>query len=196
MNRDALLKVQAAEQQRVANLKDRILCCTVAGCLAGGAGAVRSALEHEVARQGRTAHVEICGTGCMGLCSDGPLVRSSAADAIYTNVTPADAPAIVDGIGVRAVKPDHPFFAGQRRIILANSGRADPERVEDYIAAGGYQSLLRAVTGNDSRRDCVGCAPERVARPRRCGLFDGPQMGACGASAFAAEVRGLQRRRR
>ena len=97
MNRETLLQVQQIERQRVALLKDRILCCTVAGCLAGGAGAVRSALEGEVAKQGRTGEIEVCGTGCMGLCSEGPLVRSSASDAIYTNVNPADAPAIVNG---------------------------------------------------------------------------------------------------
>jgi len=146
MNRETLLHVQQAEQQRVALLKDRILCCTVAGCLAGGAGAVRDALDREVAGQGRTSEIEVCGTGCMGLCSEGPLVRSSAADAIYSNVTSADAPAIVNGDRVPTIGPDHPFFAGQRRIILANSGRTDPERIADYIGTGGYQSLLRAVT--------------------------------------------------
>ena len=146
MTPDALLLAQEAELQRQAQFKNRILCCTVAGCLAGGAGAVRKALEHEVRQQGRTGEVEICGSGCMGLCSEGPLVRSSAADAIYTNVTPADAPSIVSGDPIRAVTQDHPFFAGQRRIILANSGHIDPERIANYIATGGYQSLLRAVT--------------------------------------------------
>src|SRR5271166_7182288 len=105
MNRETLFHVQQAEQQRVALLKDRILCCTVAGCLAGGAGAVRDALEREVAGQGRTSEIEVCGTGCMGLCSEGPLVRSSAADAIYSNVTSADAPAIVNGDRVPTIGP-------------------------------------------------------------------------------------------
>jgi bidirectional [NiFe] hydrogenase diaphorase subunit len=162
MNRETLFQVQQAERQRVAQFKDRILCCTVAGCLAGGAGAVRDTFEREVARQGRTAEIEICGTGCMGLCSEGPLVRSSAADAIYTNVTSADVPAIVNGDRVPAITPDHPFFAGQRRIILANSGQTDPERISDYIGTGGYQSLLRAVTE---------MTPEQIiAAVRRSGL--------------------------
>ena len=58
--------------------------------------------------------------------------------------------------------PDHPFFAGQRRIILANSGHTDPERITDYIADGGYRALLRAVTE---------MTPEQiVAEVRRSGL--------------------------
>ena len=92
----------------------------------------------------------------------GPLVRSSAADAIYTNVTPADAPAIVNRDRIPAIQADHPFFAGQRRIILANSGRTDPERISDYIGAGGYRSLLHAVTE---------MTPEEIiAAVRRSGL--------------------------
>ncbi|HEY2106297.1 MAG TPA: NADH-quinone oxidoreductase subunit L, partial [Candidatus Binataceae bacterium] len=146
MTSEALLQVQHNERERAGRLKDRLLCCTVAGCLAGGAGAVRTALEQEVQRQGRGAEIEVSGTGCMGLCSRGPLVRSAASDSIHTDVTPGDAKAIVDGSRSGALTADHPFYAGQRRIILANSGHCDPERIADYIAAGGYQSLLRAVT--------------------------------------------------
>ena len=86
----------------------------------------------------------------MGLCSLGPIVRGAAADVIYTEVRPEEASALVGGdqkqFGGRMIRPDHAFFAGQTRIILANSGRADPERIVDYIAWGGYQSLLRVAT--------------------------------------------------
>ena len=151
MTAETLTEIQQTEQQRQAGLQNRILCCTVAGCLSGGAEAVRKALRLEVARQGlagtdSASGVEVCGTGCMGLCSEGPLVRDAGADTVYTHVTPADAPAIVSGQFNRGIKPSHPFYAGQRRLILANSGKADPERIADYIATGGYRSLLRAVT--------------------------------------------------
>ena len=162
MTPEALLVIRETEQQRLGKLSNRILCCTVAGCLSGGAGEVRTALEREVERQGRTGEIEVCGTGCMGLCSEGPLVRTSATDVVHTRVTPADAPAIVYGGAVNSVAADHPFFAGQRRIILGNSGHTDPERITDYIARGGYQSLLRAATA---------MTPEEiVAEVRRSGL--------------------------
>ena len=38
-----------------------------------------------------------------------------------------------------------PFFSRQLKIVLANSGRVDPERLADYIAVGGYQSLAKAL---------------------------------------------------
>ena len=44
---------------------------------------------------------------------------------------------------------NHPFFKKQLSIVLANSGEIDPERIEAYIAADGYQALhhvLREMT--------------------------------------------------
>jgi bidirectional [NiFe] hydrogenase diaphorase subunit len=150
MTAGVLAQTREAELERQHGLKDRILCCSVAGCLSAGAQDVRQALQAEVQAQGKTGEIEVCGTGCMGLCCRGPLVRSSAADAVYSEVKPADAPALIRGdrnaFQNQVIAPDHPFYAGQRRIILANSGHADPERIADYIARGGYQSLLRAAT--------------------------------------------------
>jgi bidirectional [NiFe] hydrogenase diaphorase subunit len=150
MNTEALQAIKQTEQDRQAGLKERILCCTVAGCLSGGARAVRASIQEEIERQGRAEEVEVCGTGCMGLCCEGPLVRSSAADAVLTHASSSDAAALVagdwSGLKERSLAPDHPFYAGQKRIILANSGHRDPEQIADYVAGGGYDSLLRAVT--------------------------------------------------
>ena len=153
MTAETLLQVQKAEQERQHGLKDRILCCTVAGCKSAGGDAVRAALQAQVDAQkaeGKAADVEVCGTGCMGLCRRGPLVRSASEDRIYTEVRPEDARALIQHdhkhFQARILKPDDPFFAGQRRIVLANSGHADPESITDYIERGGYQALLSAVT--------------------------------------------------
>ena len=166
MNSESLHTIAAAERDRQAKFKDRIMCCTVAGCLSAGGAAVRAAIEHEVEAAGKTGEIEVRGTGCMGLCCRGPLVRSSASDTIYVELTPNDAPALVRGergsLESRAMKPDHPFYAGQRRMILGNSGHADPERIEEYIARGGYRSLLRAVTELESE--------EIVAEVKESGL--------------------------
>src|SRR5450759_5101743 len=148
MTADALNRTRQAEQERQQRLKDRLLCCTVAGCESCGAQEVRAAVQDQIRIQGKTSQIEVCGTGCMGLCCEGPLVRSSAADIVYTGATPADAAALVSGdrsrFEGRISQPDHPFFAGQRRIILTNSGKADPECLAEYVSTGGYQSLLRA----------------------------------------------------
>jgi bidirectional [NiFe] hydrogenase diaphorase subunit len=42
---------------------------------------------------------------------------------------------------VQSGDPKSPFFTEQFSIVLANSGIVDPERIESYIAAEGYQAL-------------------------------------------------------
>jgi len=85
---------QAEEQQRQSRLENRIYCCTAAGCISCGAESVKKAIEDQVKSTNREGKIEICGTGCMGLCSRGPLVRSEADDALYGEVTPLDAAAL------------------------------------------------------------------------------------------------------
>ena len=61
--------------------------------------------------------------------------------------------------------------------MLENSGVVDPERIESYIAADGYQALhdvLHEMTpGGGGRRD----RQERPARARRRGLSHRPEVG-------------------
>ena len=46
----------------------------------------------------------------------------------------------------RAARPTSRSFTRQKKIVLENCGKIDPERIEDYIAAGGYQALVKALT--------------------------------------------------
>jgi bidirectional [NiFe] hydrogenase diaphorase subunit len=153
MTNEELNDIQAEEQQRQAALKNRIYCCTAAGCVSCGSDHVKKAIADQIKTQGLEGQVEVCGTGCMGLCSRGPLVRLSADNAIYADVTAEDAAALVGGrpedkekISAKKLDSAAPFFIKQTKIVLANSGYVDPERLTDYIAQGGYQALAKAVT--------------------------------------------------
>ncbi len=42
------------------------------------------------------------------------------------------------------------FFRRQKKIVLRNCGMIDPQQIEDYIAADGYQALAKAVTQNNA----------------------------------------------
>jgi NADH-quinone oxidoreductase subunit F len=46
-----------------------------------------------------------------------------------------------------------PFFKGQKKIVLRNSGLINPEDIEEYIAVGGYQSLYKVLI--DGRPESV-----------------------------------------
>ncbi len=140
------------ELDRQKTFRERLHCCTAAGCQSCGGDAVKAGLKQRVKDAGLEAQVEVVGTGCMGLCSKGPLVKRESDDALFLEVKPDDAQALVEAspsLSLESRRVDmktHPFFAGQLRIVLANAGKVDPERVESYLAAGGYSALAQALT--------------------------------------------------
>jgi bidirectional [NiFe] hydrogenase diaphorase subunit len=153
MTVDELDQKQSEELERQRKLKNRLYCCTAAGCISSGADGIRQALTEEVKKADLEGKVEVCGTGCMGLCSRGPLVRSARDGELYGNVEPSDAALLVSGadsgrdrLAALRIDTSSNFFAAQEKIVLANSGVVDPEKLSDYIAAGGYQALSQALT--------------------------------------------------
>jgi len=147
-----------AQKEREAQgvYRRHVLCCGSTACLSGGAQATREAIESVVAEQGLTQDVRVVATGCMGLCSRGPLVKVRTRgedDVLYADVD-ADAGRTIAERHVAGGEPvaagqlslEHPFFARQVRVVLENMGETDPNRIEDYIARGGYLALQTAVT--------------------------------------------------
>lgn len=147
---DDLPRVAAEEQAAATRHEHTIHVCMAAGCLSQHSDQVKQRLEQQLQASGRE-HCCVKGVGCMGLCSAGPLVSVRPAGTLYRAVTPNDAPAIIEKLGdapvERLVCPtDRPFFTQQTKIVLANSGEIDPERLEEYLASGGYQQLSHVLT--------------------------------------------------
>jgi bidirectional [NiFe] hydrogenase diaphorase subunit len=155
MNRAELQSLAEREQETQRHYRCRILCCASTPCLASGAQPVIDALTSEVKEKGLQAEIQIVSTGCMGPCSRGPMVIlqiPGRPDTHYERVTPEIALSILrDHSGEDLPAPEHvllsdvPFFAKQEKNVLANSGRMDPERIEDYIARDGYSALAHAL---------------------------------------------------
>ena len=138
------------------------VCMT--GCRAYGAAGVLEALNDEVRSQGISGEVEVRSTGCHGFCAKAPVVAIEPMGVQYQEVEPTDAAEIValtlkrkqliDRLAYRAPKTFQPifyrdqipFYAKQERRVLANCGRIDPTNIEHYIAAGGYQALVKALS--------------------------------------------------
>jgi bidirectional [NiFe] hydrogenase diaphorase subunit len=62
--------------------------------------------------------------------------------------------------GIQRGELNQPFFTDQLSIVLANSGYVDPERIESYITAEGYQALhdvLREMTPKDVVETIIKC---------------------------------------
>jgi bidirectional [NiFe] hydrogenase diaphorase subunit len=143
-----LLDIAAKERQ--SRPPHQIRCCTAAGCLSAGSAAVLDRLRGEVHDAGMEVRVRVAAVGCMRLCCQGPLVQVDPSCDLYQQVTPDDAVSLVesiragsvsDGLAAKRGDPTSPFFALQASVILENSGKVEPERIETYIAADGYHAL-------------------------------------------------------
>ena len=142
----------------------RVMACSSTACRSAGADAVRSTVDQMVAETGRERDVQVVPTSCMGLCSRGPLVRvkpRGETPTLYGDVDVPVARRILDEhIGAGTPVDEHvldgtiPFFSAQERLVLANAGEINPDRLEDYVARGGYRALER-VLHSMSPRDVV-----------------------------------------
>ncbi|TVQ26168.1 MAG: NADH-quinone oxidoreductase subunit NuoF [Spirochaetaceae bacterium] len=154
--KDDLDRFRDEERARMAGRKLGFLVCGGAGCIASGAERIAASLKEELPRAG----VEVTTTGCMGPCAKGPLVTVIPSGRLYHSVRVEDvadivAQAVADSAdqatatdGARAGTPAEAalgelssFFELQKRIVLRNCGRIDPEQIGEYIGAGGYQAL-------------------------------------------------------
>ncbi|MGD9173322.1 MAG: FAD-dependent oxidoreductase [Desulfobacterales bacterium] len=138
------------------------VCMT--GCRAYGAAGVLESLKDEVKGQKISDQVEIRATGCHGFCAKAPVIAIEPMGVQYQEVEPDDAAEIVaqtlkrsqliDRLAYHESKTQQPiyyrnqipFYAKQERRVLANCGRIDPTRIEHYIADGGYQALVKALS--------------------------------------------------
>jgi len=110
--------------------------------------------------------------GCHGFCERGPIVVIQSGDpstalgagVFYQQVEEPDVAEIfretvlggrvVERLlyedpttGERARAADEiPFYKAQERIVLAGNGVLDPTSIDDYIGAGGYSALAKALT--------------------------------------------------
>ncbi len=161
MNRDDLRILAQREVEKQQQYRCRLLCCGSTPCLSSGGTAVQEVFKEALkANRDLKVKVDIVSTGCMGPCSRGPLVtvqRPGQEDIIYEQVTSELAQEIIKeyitedrsdtpvALADKVLTKDLPFFTKQHKVVLANSGLIDPERLEDYVAHGGYEALAYAL---------------------------------------------------
>ena len=151
MTLDEILEIARIEADREEGYRHRINVCVAAGCLSCQSASVKEAFEKEIAKRGLENWCRVKGVGCLGLCSGGPLVAIEPAGILYHAVSVPDVSDVLEALDGSPLdrlvcSGEAPFFQRQKKIVLENCGRIDPERLEDYIAAGGYQALHAALT--------------------------------------------------
>lgn len=142
---------EIAEAEKEKGGKVQIRCCTSAGCMSSGSLAVKGELEQVIRERHLGDRLEVCQVGCMKLCGFAPLVDIGDGSC-FQQVTPDLASEIVTA--AMGEKPSDqleicdrssPFFTLQKPVVLENSGKIDPERIEAYIAVGGYRQLHQVI---------------------------------------------------
>jgi len=123
--------------------------CQAAGCLSRSADTLADGLRALLVERGITDVAVKC-VGCLGPCAAGPLVEIAETGYLFENLAADSLASVVDalagGPGGR-LAAEMPFFARQTKVVLANSGRVDPESIDDYVDNQGYEALRSAVSG-------------------------------------------------
>jgi bidirectional [NiFe] hydrogenase diaphorase subunit len=156
----AAAALERLRQRRVGNVpvlegpaRASAYVCEAVSCLSTQSHDVLVGLADQVNGAGLT-DVAIKRVGCLGLCAAGPLVQIPETGQLFSHVRPDDLGGIVEALvsvtpgGARV--PEAPFFSRQFRIVTENSGRIDPESLDDYLASGGFQALHSVLTSMTS----------------------------------------------
>ena len=130
--------------------------------LRSGQGALQQAL-------GPASTIEVRESGCMGLCSRGPMVRverPDGRDALYESVTPELAPRIAATLTDPRVTPPEqqldqqaPFFTRQVRIVTVHAGRIDRKRWRTTWCWRAWPSLRTRSAPARATSTCVASTP-------------------------------------
>ena len=171
--------------------------------IAAGTQPVLDAVRKIVKERGAEKSFQIVQTGCMGLCHSEPSIevvdRATGAGHIYGNVTAQQVPALLEvgkepAKGLHAIPrtwyyPDDGEACEDRlqaQIVLRNSGRIDPERIEDYLQTDGYQALADVLTSKKPQH-VIDLVTQSGLRGRGGGGFPTGRKWAFAAPIEAAE---------
>jgi NADH-quinone oxidoreductase subunit F len=144
-----------------------------------GAGAAKTMEGVRTYLAGHKIDAEIRQVGCIGLCSEEPIMdvqipgrpRISFGSVTAENFAPILDQVLAGKVPDRAalgqfrcetLEPwagvpfldEHPFLILQTRVVLPNCGVIDPCSIDAYIANGGYQALAETLSGRTPEEVC------------------------------------------
>lgn len=141
-----------------------ILICGGTGCHASESEKIVKNFEEQIRINNLEGKVFASISGCFGFCEKGPIVKIFPENVFYVQVKPEDVDDIftqhiLHGQKVTRLLYEDPilkekketsedisFYKLQQRVALRNSGLINPEKIEEYIAVGGYQAIAKALS--------------------------------------------------
>ncbi len=157
--RNKILKEKDKEE-----IREKILVCTGGGCIASGSLKIRDEFIKKLKEKNLDKSVKVVGTGCLGPCSKGPVIIIASNRTYYQELSVDDVDEIIESHIIKGeilyrlafkeesdskpipLEKDIKFFQKQTKIVLRNCGSIDPTSIEDYISAGGYDALTKALS--------------------------------------------------
>ena len=120
-------------------------------------GAKKTAAEFERLILEKGLNIEVDITGCIGTCYLEPIVDIYDDNDVmtrYVKVKPDKVEEIVEkhlvngeiATNLSISDEDKSFIEKQQRVVLRNCGLINPEKIEEYIAVGGYEATKKVVT--------------------------------------------------
>lgn len=170
--REELLEKCQEYKRSLDSQRKQILICAGTGCVAGGSLEIYARLRELMEERGiecslileEEPHdtVGLKKSGCHGFCEMGPLLRIEPMGYLYIKVKVEDCEDILDtsiigdGVVDRLVyqdkslksyqkQEDIPFYKQQTRVALEHCGHINAESITEYIAAGGYNAVAKAL---------------------------------------------------
>lgn len=141
-----------------------VVVCLGTACVSAGADDIKEIFEQKIAALG-LKDISVKLTGCHGFCQRGPIVVIEPEGVFYGEVKPEDVTEIVEShlknkIPVERLFYKNPdtgepiahykdiaFYAKQHRlVVLRNCGKINPEKIEEYLAVGGYEGLKKVLS--------------------------------------------------
>ncbi|MCK9554784.1 NADH-quinone oxidoreductase subunit NuoF [bacterium] len=142
-----------------------ITLCDGPSCIHNKSKELKRDIETQLEKRGLSDNGRIILSGCLGMCSKGPILIVNPGYTIYGHVTEKDIPEIVESHLVKGkpvsrliIDEDHlynrffrvfgdvGFFGKQMRITLRNCGIIDPESIDDYISLRGYEAIAKVLS--------------------------------------------------
>ncbi|MBN2071910.1 MAG: NAD(P)H-dependent oxidoreductase subunit E [Candidatus Krumholzibacteriota bacterium] len=157
-------RISARKKKESSGYKGILMVCTGTGCVSAKGPAIRDRLVEVIKEKGLEKDYLVTGTGCHGICANGPIILVQPHGIFYQKAGLKDAGDIIDALvegktverllytdpvsGKACPKiEDIGFFSKQQLVALRNRGLVDPEQIDDYIARGGYAALRKVLAG-------------------------------------------------
>jgi NADH-quinone oxidoreductase subunit F len=144
-----------------------------------GAGAAKTLAGVRAFLETRGLEADIVEVGCIGLCVEEPMldmqlpartrvsfkgVTADKVENLLARALGGDLPLdmVVGQFKSPTLTPwadvpfmeEHPFFAPQKRWVLANCGLIDPSSIDEYVAHGGYRALAQTLRSRTRQEVC------------------------------------------